>query len=564
MTVNLRMTPTATSYDVEDLVGLVKAGNIRIPDFQRQFRWGIEDARRLFDSIIRGYPLGSLLLWSRPAEESKIIVGALQIDAPRRDNALWVVDGQQRLIVLANALSVEGARDERFALSLDLESQEVVTGPVGANPLRVPLPVVFDLPRLLAWFRDNGDAAGYFDAAADVTKKIRQFRIPASIVESPKEDILRDIFDRMNNYGKRLTRAEVFSALHPVRSEQNQSASRPIDDIAAYLTDSMQFGAIDGDTILMAVLARRGPDITREIRWEFNADRNERSDFPEENVAEAYDGAKAAMHKAIEFLQSKADVPHLAFLPYRYLLPVLTRVFSHHPHLDARQLRLLRRWFWRTAAAPVGSATATARMLCALVVPNDADATLRAMLDVAPQSKVVFPDVQNFRTNYATGKIVACALWALGPRSLSNATVLEHSELVAVLDDDHTPRRALTAIVSRKAAGTEHADSAAKFLLIPGIEVAPAEISTLLENMPSGISPDSWISVLSSHALDAEMIAHLVKGRTLEFVTSREAALTSAIGSFLSARWEFDFEDTPSLDSLVVDDLEIEGRGQSG
>jgi hypothetical protein len=47
----------------------------------------------LFDSIWRGFPIGNLLLWRRPAPAASVQVGPVSIDAPELDSALWVVDG---------------------------------------------------------------------------------------------------------------------------------------------------------------------------------------------------------------------------------------------------------------------------------------------------------------------------------------------------------------------------------------------------------------------------------------------------------------------------------------
>ena len=126
--------PNATTYPLEDLVGEVLAGGVRIPDFQRAFRWQWDDAKRLLDSIVRGYPIGSLLLWSRPASAARLSIGALTIDAPAKDEALWVVDGQQRLTSLASALNDPGTRDPRFAIGYDLARQAFVK-PTEERPL---------------------------------------------------------------------------------------------------------------------------------------------------------------------------------------------------------------------------------------------------------------------------------------------------------------------------------------------------------------------------------------------------------------------------------------------
>ncbi|MFF0307419.1 DUF262 domain-containing protein [Streptosporangium sp. NPDC004379] len=133
MSTGLETRPSATTYDVEKLVGMAWRGQIRVPHFQRDFRWGREDVIRLFDSIVKGYPVGSLLLWVRPATEQTLTLGTLRIDAPRMDQSLWVVDGQQRITSLANALHEEGARETRFALAYDLRTENSFPG----HPLKI-------------------------------------------------------------------------------------------------------------------------------------------------------------------------------------------------------------------------------------------------------------------------------------------------------------------------------------------------------------------------------------------------------------------------------------------
>jgi hypothetical protein len=549
----------ARVFEVEDLVTMVRAGQVRIPEFQRPFRWGIEDARRLFDSIVRGYPLGSLLLWERPAKAAEITVGALRIEAPDTQNALWVVDGQQRVTVLANSLSQESQEDERFALGLDLTSGEIV--PTNSQrPHTIPLPTLFDLQGLMTWFREAPELGQYFDTAIAVAKKIRQFKIPASVVESDDDSVLRDIFDRLNNYGKRLTRAEVFTALHPVIQDGGIPSSTAIEEIVEHLSTDLEFGVVDGNTIFHCILARRGPEISREMRTEFEDPR--RGEFPGEDAETAYRNTKFALDRTVSFLQNQADTPHFAFLPYRHLLIVLTRFFAHYPNPDDRQSQLLRRWYWRAAAAGTGlfpgSNAGTTRALCGLVIPGNLDATLKGLLDAVPASKTHRPNVEHFRTNHATGKMIACALWSLGPRSLRDGRKLDRNDLMDTLGDAQTPRPALTAVVTRQAAGAVTADSAARWLLVPSLEAAPSEVPALLASKPIGIDATEWAKTLQSHVVEPTMAADLTGGRPKEFVRVRTARLVGILDRFMTSRMEFDFEDTPPLDSLILDDLEAE------
>ena len=418
MALTLASSPTATTLDVEELAKEAWAGAIRVPHFQRDFRWGWEDVRRLFDSIVKGYPVGSLLLWHRSAPAKTLHLGALTIEAPASPRAYWVVDGQQRLTSLANALSEEGAADPRFALSYDLRREVLVRPPSSFTPHIVPLPVLFDLQKLLKWFSDNRGVAEYLDRATEITKSLRQYEVPAYLVESDDPQVLQDIFDRMNNFGKRLSRAEIFTALN-ARDEDLKEGDLTLEGIAGVLETDFSFGRIDNDTVLAAVLARRGPDVRRDIRTEFDRPQDE-------GLNAAYEAGEAAMRLAVGFLQKDAGVPHFTFLAYRYLFVVLTRVFALHPEIDARNLQLLRRWYWQAAVAGPerfkGGTPNAARILCGKVMENDLTGSVQRLLDSVRSTDPRIPTTARFTTKDASAKVLLCAYGREGPETRSRVT----------------------------------------------------------------------------------------------------------------------------------------------
>ena len=67
-----RITPS--SPRLASLLSDVERGNIKIPVFQRQYIWTDEQIISLLDSIYRGYPVGSLLLWSTKEELRKLCI----------------------------------------------------------------------------------------------------------------------------------------------------------------------------------------------------------------------------------------------------------------------------------------------------------------------------------------------------------------------------------------------------------------------------------------------------------------------------------------------------------
>ena len=52
----------AGTLHFDELVSRALAGRIRLPRFQRGLKWRAKDVQQLFDSIHRGFPVGTLLI----------------------------------------------------------------------------------------------------------------------------------------------------------------------------------------------------------------------------------------------------------------------------------------------------------------------------------------------------------------------------------------------------------------------------------------------------------------------------------------------------------------------
>lgn len=46
-----------------NLISNIEQGQIKIPQFQRKFVWSIEETAGLIDSILKGYPIGTFIIW---------------------------------------------------------------------------------------------------------------------------------------------------------------------------------------------------------------------------------------------------------------------------------------------------------------------------------------------------------------------------------------------------------------------------------------------------------------------------------------------------------------------
>ena len=52
---------------VEKILGQIHQKKYLLIAIQREFVWSPDQVRTLFDSLMRGYPIGSFLLWNRGA-----------------------------------------------------------------------------------------------------------------------------------------------------------------------------------------------------------------------------------------------------------------------------------------------------------------------------------------------------------------------------------------------------------------------------------------------------------------------------------------------------------------
>jgi hypothetical protein len=97
-------------YELGQYLSWTRSGEIQLPDFQRGYKWEDERIRQLLVTVLRGHPLGVVMLLRtgnslvrfkpRPIEGAQIDFGV--------EAKFLLLDGQQRLTSLTQALSGDG------------------------------------------------------------------------------------------------------------------------------------------------------------------------------------------------------------------------------------------------------------------------------------------------------------------------------------------------------------------------------------------------------------------------------------------------------------------------
>ncbi|WP_235931679.1 DUF262 domain-containing protein [Actinomyces respiraculi] len=525
------------AYTIVELRELVRAGGLRVPQFQRSFRWEAKDVRDLLDSILRGYPIGSLLLWQREAPPGRLMIGALCVDAPERPDALWLVDGQQRVTSLVNVVDPDGAQDPRFALGYSLRDHEIVGAHRLNDHLVIPLADLFDFSRALRWLADNPFAADHAEHVQDIAGRLNRFSIPATVMMQADEGTLREVFDRINSRGKRLNAAEIFNAIHGGPDPTLTTAG-----ISASVDALTRFGQLGEQTIVQALLVRRHTDISRDIHGEFSESRRRVSSFPAENEADAYQATERALVAAVRYLQDYCAIPHLSFLPFRFQLLVLTRFFALFPDPYERNLVLLARWFWRTSANAdvlgVSGSQTDLRAMAGLVVPGEESASVQRLLAAATRpGRPQVPDLSVFRATRASSKIILAALWNRHPIDPETGEALTQETLADQLETETTPSALVTDLVAPSHLPTDAATAATKVISL----LDRRDLLGLLR-------PDVD---LASLLLDTDMLDCLQRNDVDGFLALRTAALRQYLTDFLDVHTAWDHDDTPPLEELM-------------
>lgn len=96
-----------TNIKVSELVNKVQRGELTLPEMQRRYVWPATRVRDLLDSLYRGYPSGTILVWETDEEMPTRELAVRSTRTPTTSQKLLLLDGQQRVTSLSAILGGE-------------------------------------------------------------------------------------------------------------------------------------------------------------------------------------------------------------------------------------------------------------------------------------------------------------------------------------------------------------------------------------------------------------------------------------------------------------------------
>lgn len=546
--------PRADTDEISDLLDDAKAGKYELPDFQRDLVWTKDDRIKLFDSIYRGFPIGDILLWDPEEPRQGAVRFGPFVPEKRAPIRYLIVDGQQRLATLFGCLLLPDRKpDDKedphadWRLAFHVDRLQVVLLPPDAPPEYLPLPVAIDTSRYLKWTRNlpEENREERTQAGDDFSKALRTYRVPYYVVRTKDRELLQEVFERVNNTGRRLDRKTVFDALFPGSQDENDQRIR-LETIATEL-NSKGFGHIKADWLVQAIKAMVGMDPAAEFSTQLRHidERDATANTPGKTRRELntiHSRLKQAAAAAIDLLQ-QAGIRHVAILPYALVFPPLVHFFDRFPDpMSDATLGKLKRFVWLVSISGGRQRHRSTFQRKAASLTRNAKNAEDAVHQLVQISEMTLDAIRakslmaHHDWDSGATRLVALALFELAPRELSSGRPL------AVWDElsarGGSPFRLLwtsgvgpfaTSSVNRIIAmGDDKASSLGGPLEQHAENQLSLELPTDQES-PGSIDP----AILESHAIPIEAWKALQRGNRLEFLRLREIRMTEVIDDFL-------------------------------
>lgn len=222
---------TNSDYFIENLIKNLQTGQIRIPSFQRGFVWEPERVLYFIDSIYRGFPFGSILLWktkNRLRTERNLGPYELPYHDPGYPIDIeYVLDGQQRITSIFGIFqnSLEPEKDEATNwthLFFELNSEKQIPFKYLDDSINYDATKFFPLKNLL--LKDQLPSDFVFDLDVDpidakkigkqindLYKKFISAKIPVERFESEEPSNVATVFERINKQGVALNTFQLLS-----------------------------------------------------------------------------------------------------------------------------------------------------------------------------------------------------------------------------------------------------------------------------------------------------------------------------------------------------------------
>ncbi|MFH0820431.1 MAG: DUF262 domain-containing protein [Candidatus Peregrinibacteria bacterium] len=429
--------PKPDSKKYTDLISEIQKGYIKVPKFQRNFVWSLDKTAKLLDSILKGYPIGTFILWETNERLNDIKnIGNLELPAVPDDTKVqYVLDGQQRITSLYAAF--KGAQIQKDGekkitdyanIFVDLE------GDVDNNDEQI---VVSEKPEGI--FISLHEILNFSDHLLEIKEKYSNEQFTKihlysqafstydfSTIILRKEDIdsAIEVFTRINTGGQTLTLFEIMSA-KTYDEEQDFDMEDEFQKLMEELTER-KYNSISSSVILsiLSLVLSKNKECKRKTILQLE----------KQKIIEAWNDVISALKESIDYFRFVYRIPVSAILPYDSLLVPFAYFFYYQKERPkGEQIKYLEEFFWRVSLSSRYSSSTESKLA----------QDIKRIDEILKNNRPNYDDVKVFlnspkdliETNFSAGssycKAILCLLAYHEPKDLrdNGRVILDNSWL---------------------------------------------------------------------------------------------------------------------------------------
>jgi len=367
---NLQRDIGSEPLKITDVIERLRKDEFLIPTFQRDFVWQPENIRKLWDSIYRFYPVGSLLYWETDSYlHTHRKLGGFTF--PHDEDTVrqfkewkYILDGQQRatsLLVsfLGGKGRVEGNEEFDYTMYFDATKGDFFfAGELPDRKKTTDARLLVRLRDVPGWgfsFYKEISAVPGFNGTIEhnlqqLSKIFADYKIAVVRIKGVEVSEVCEIFERINQEGKKLHPVDIIVA-RTYRPEKPANGAKGFylrDNLAGLrellVESANRFKDVDDlNLIQMFALCLRKKDTAKRSGYGITPaalDNLKTADFETH-----WDNARKTILETFKLLcDLKVHGPEM--LPYTYLMLAI----CYYLHSNKKPDRsLVRQWFWRTA-----------------------------------------------------------------------------------------------------------------------------------------------------------------------------------------------------------------------
>ena len=359
--------PKPDSKKYSDLISEIQKGIIKIPKFQREFVWSIDKTAKLLDSILKGYPIGTFILWQTDERINDIKnVGNLEIPpTPEGNKVQYVLDGQQRITSLYAAYL--GAKIQKIGekkvtdynnivVNLDKDinqndNQVISAEPTGEKYLSLNNVLNFTFSKAKAlsdtFTEDELELIDSYSTA------FKTYEFSTVVLRKEDIDSAIEVFTRINTGGQTLTLFEIMAA----KTYDEQQIFDMQAKWGAFIEElkDIKYEGISSTVVLsvLSLVLSRTKECKRKTILTLN----------KQDIIDTWESVISALKNSIDYFRTTYRIPVSQLLPYDSLLVPFSYFFYHNKDKpQGQQRKYLEEFFWRMSLSFRYSSSAESRL----------------------------------------------------------------------------------------------------------------------------------------------------------------------------------------------------------